>query len=285
MSQELIKQAIKQELLECAKDPVYFMKKYYWIQHPTKGRMHFNLYLFQEKVLGIFNQNEYCIVNKSRQLGISTLVSAYGLWLMLFHRDINILVVATKQDTAKNLVTKVTFAYEHLPKWMQDFANGTEFNNKLSLKLGNGSQIKAVSAASDSGRSEAVSLLVLDEAAFIDNIETIFTAAQQTLATGGRCIAISTPNGTGNWFHKEFTKGEIGENKFTAIRLPWKVHPERDQSWRDEQDRILGKREAAQECDCLWGESKVRVLNTETGEESYITLDKLYSLLEECDYL
>jgi hypothetical protein len=260
VNQQVLRDAIKQELIRCAQDPIYFMKKYYWIQHPTKGRMQFGLYLFQEKVLTIFQQNEYNIVNKSRQLGISTLVSAYSLWMMLFNKDKNILVVATKQDTAKNLVTKVSFAYDHLPNWIKEFAGGTEFNNKLSIKLNNGSQIKAVSAAADSGRSEAVSLLVLDEAAFIDNIETIFTAAQQTLATGGRCIAISTPNGTGNWFHKEFTKAEIGENKFIAIRLPWTVHPERTQVWRDEQDKILGKREAAQECDCDFSTSGATVI-------------------------
>lgn len=263
VTQQTLKEAIKQELIRCAQDPVYFMKKYYWIQHPTRGRMQFSLYLFQEKVLNIFQQNEYCIINKSRQLGISTLVAAYSLWMMLFGRDKNILVVATKQDTAKNLVTKVSFAYDHLPNWMKEFAGGTEFNNKLSIKLNNGSQIKAVSAASDSGRSEAVSLLILDEAAFIDNIETIFTAAQQTLATGGRCIAISTPNGTGNWFHQEFTKAEVSENKFTAIRLPWTVHPERSQTWRDEQDKILGKREAAQECDCDFSTSGATVIEPE----------------------
>lgn len=263
VSQQSIRDAIRQELIRCAQDPVYFMKKYYWIQHPTRGRMQFGLYLFQEKVLGLFQQNEYCIINKSRQLGISTLVSAYALWMMIFQKDRNILVVATKQDTAKNLVTKVSFAYEHLPGWLKEFVGGEEFNNKLSIKLKNGSQIKAVSAATDSGRSEAVSLLILDEAAFISNIETIFTAAQQTLATGGRCIAISTPNGTGNWFHTEFVKAEIGDNKFTAIRLPWTVHPERNQTWRDEQDRILGKREAAQECDCDFSTSGATVIEPE----------------------
>jgi hypothetical protein len=123
-------------------------------------------------------------------------------------------------------------------------------HNRLSLRLKNGSQIKAVSAATDSARSEAVSLLVIDEAAFIDRIGDIFTAAQQTLATGGRCIALSTPNGVGNWFHKEFTRAQNGENNFTPISLPWTVHPERDQDWRDQQTKDLGERAAAQECDC-----------------------------------
>jgi len=223
------------------------MKKYYWIQHPQRGRIQFNLYPFQEGVLNQFKKNKYSIVNKSRQLGISTLVSAYSLWLMLFNKDKNILCIATKQETAKNMVTKVKFAYDNLPSWLQ--LKAIE-NNKLSLKLANGSQIKAIGATGDAGRSEAVSLLLLDEAAFIEGIDEIFASAQQTLATGGQCIAISTPYGTGNWFHRTFIGGEEGKNGFISIKLPWTVHPERTQKWRDEQDAILGLRNAAQECDC-----------------------------------
>jgi hypothetical protein len=242
-----IKDKVKEEFLRCATDPVYFMKKYYMIQHPQRGRMLFNLYPFQEKVLRLFQANRFSVINKSRQLGISTLVSAYSLWLMLFHRDKNVLVIATTQATAKNMVTKVRFAYQNLPNWLKIPA--TE-DNRLSLRLNNGSQIKAVSAAGDAARSEAVTLLVIDEAAFIDNIETIFTAAQQTLATGGGAIALSTPNGVGNWFHQTYSKAQKKENSFLPISLPWTVHPERDQAWRDQQDKDLGVRGAAQECDC-----------------------------------
>ena len=248
-SQIDIKQRIKEEFVRCAQDPVYFMKKYYMIQHPQRGRMLFDLYPFQEKVLKLFQKHPDSIINKSRQLGISTLVSAYSLWLMVFSKDKNILVIATKQDTAKNMVTKVRFAYDNLPNWMKIGAGATS-NNALSLRLTNGSQIKAVSAAGDAGRSEAVSLLVIDEAAFIDNIEEVFVSAQQTLATGGGCIAMSTPYGTGNWFHRTWVKAEEGQNSFLPIRLPWDVHPERNQSWRDQQDVDLGPRMAAQECDC-----------------------------------
>lgn len=242
-----LKEIIKQEWLRCAQDPVYWMKKYYWIQHPQKGRIQFNLYPFQEKVLMQLQKNEYTIINKSRQLGISTLASAYSLWLMLFQKDKNVLCIATKQETAKNMVTKVRFAYDALPKWMQ--IKTTE-HNKLSLRLANGSQIKAVGATADAGRSEAVSFLIIDEAAFIEGIDEIFASAQQTLATGGQCLALSTPYGTGNFFHKTFTKAQARENKFVPLSLPWSVHPERDQIWRDAQDEILGPRHAAQECDC-----------------------------------
>ena len=243
-----LKQIIREEYLKCAQDPVHFMKKYCMIQHPQRGRINFHLYPFQEKVLTLFKENDYCIINKSRQLGISTLTAAYSLWLMTFHKDKNVLCIATKQETAKNMVIKVRFMYENLPSWLK--VDSIE-NNRLSLRLENGSQIKAVAASSDAGRSEAVSLLLLDEAAFIDQIGEIWASAQQTLATGGGCIALSTPYGTGNWFHQTWVRAEQNENDFIPIRLPWYVHPERDENWRKRQDELLGDpRLAAQECDC-----------------------------------
>ena len=153
-----IKEIIKKEYIKCAKDPVYFMKKYCWIQHPTRGRIQFNLFPFQEGTLNLLQKHDRTIILKSRQLGISTLSAGLSLWMMLFQKDKAILVVATKQDTAKN--------------------------------------------------------------------------------------------GTGNFFHKMWTKAEEGINGFVPIRLPWTVHPERDQAWRDKQDDELGIRMAAQECDC-----------------------------------
>ena len=248
MSQEL-KDIIREEYIKCAQDPSHFMRKYCNIQHPQRGRIIFNLYPFQAKVLNLWQNNPFSIVLKSRQLGISTLAAGYSLWLMLFHKDKNILCIATKQDTAKNMVTKTKFMFDNLPSWLKVPADE---NNKLTLKLNNGSQIKATSAASDAGRSEAVSLLIIDEAAFIENIEPIWASAQQTLATGGGAIVLSTPFGTGNWFHKTWVRAESNENdSFLPIKLPWYVHPERDQAWRDKQDVELGDpRLAAQECDC-----------------------------------
>ena len=87
---ENLKSIIKQEFIKCAQDPVYFMKKYYMIQNPKLGRIKFNLYPFQEKVLRHMQNEDYLIINKSRQLGISTLCSAFALWMMLFQKDKNV---------------------------------------------------------------------------------------------------------------------------------------------------------------------------------------------------
>jgi hypothetical protein len=241
-----IKTAIKREYSKCLKDPVHFMRKYCTIQHPKKGKVKFDLYPFQEKCLTDFKDNRYNIILKARQLGISTLSAGYSLWLMLFHNDKNILVIATGKETAKNLVTKVRVMYDGLPQWLK---TNTEEINKLSLRFANGSQIKAIASNESAGRSEALSLLIIDEAAFIDKVDTIWTAAQQTLATGGDSIVLSTPNGVGNWFHQQWIGAEDGTNEFNTIRLHWSDHPDRDQTWRDEQDKVLGPSQAAQECD------------------------------------
>ena len=241
-----LKQAIKQNYLKCAKEPSYFINQFCTIQHPQRGKIKFKLYPFQYDVLKEYQANDYNVILKSRQLGISTLSAAYSLWMMLFQNDKNILVIATTKDTAKNLITKVRVMYEALPAWLK---TAIVENNKLSLVFKNGSQIKAIASNESAGRSEALSLLILDEAAFIEKIDVIWTAAQQTLATGGRCLAISTPNGVGNWFHKTWVDAKDGLNKFNTVKLHWTAHPERDETWRQEQNRILGPSQAAQECD------------------------------------
>ena len=272
------RELIRNEYIKCAKDPSYFCRHYVYIQHPMRGRILFSLFPFQEKLLHLFRDSKNIIVLKSRQLGISTLGAGYALWLMLFHKDKNVLCLATTQATARNLVKKVIFAWEQLPKWLQV---PTEYKNKLSMGLKNGSKVEAKSSNSDAARSEAVSLLLIDEAAFIDNIEATFAAAQQTLATGGQAMLLSTPNGMGNnFFYKTWVKAELGENSFVPVKLPWQVHPERDQAWRDKQDADLGPRFAGQECDCMRGDALIKVRDRDTGKEFLCTMQEFYDIVD-----
>ncbi len=259
-----LKDVIKQEYVKCAKDPAYFMKKFCMIQHPIKGKIPFSLYDFQESTVHDFQENRFNIILKARQLGISTITAGYSLWMMTFFQDKNVLVIATKQDVAKNLVTKIRVMHANLPSWLKQKCVE---DNKLNLRYVNGSQVKAVSSGPEAARSEALSLLILDEAAFIDKIDDIWTAAQQTLTTGGSCIALSTPNGVGNWFHKTWVEAEEGRGVFNFIKLHWTVHPDRDQTWRDEQDELLGLQSAAQECDCDFITSGTSVIDATILQE------------------
>jgi len=252
MSEQVnIKEIIKQEYVKCATDPVHFFRKYCYIQHPIKGKINFHLYPFQVDTLSKFHSNRFVIINKSRQLGISTLVAGYALWLMLFNKNKTVLCIATKQETAKQMVDKVQFMYQSLPTWIKGPLKPLS-DNKLSLELANGSKIIATSAASDAGRSYAVSLLIIDEAAFIEGIDKIYTSIKPTIATGGGIIALSTPNGIGNWFHQTYTK--IKPNDFYPIELKWDLHPDRvapiDPGWEERERANMSPREFAQEYNC-----------------------------------
>jgi len=256
-----LRESIREETKRCMEDPVYFMRKYVKIQHPHRGTIPFDLYPFQEDTLKSFHDWRYLMILKSRQLGITTLVAAYSLWMMIFNEDKNILVISIKQEISKEIITKVRFANEHLPSWLK--VKETT-NNFLSLRLANGSMVAATSSAKDAGRSKALSLLILDEAAFIDDAEQIWTSAYNTLSTGGRAIILSTPNGVGNWFHRMWVGAEKKKNDFKTLSLKWDLHPERNQDWRDEQTKQLGVRGASQECDCDFLSSGANVIDLMT---------------------
>ena len=137
-----LKDVIKKQYLMCARRSRILYEKVLYGSHPMKGKVPFHLYEYQEKSLQTFEDHRFNIILKARQLGLSTLTAGYSLWMMTFHSDKNILVIATKQDTAKNLVTKVRVMHANLPSWLKQKC--TE-DNKLSLRYNNGSQIKAVS--------------------------------------------------------------------------------------------------------------------------------------------
>lgn len=242
-----LKDIIKEEYVKCASDPGYFIRKYVMIQHPKRGKVNFIMYDFQENVLKEFRKHSRNIILKNRQMGISTLSAAYALWLMTFRPDSFVLVIATKQDVAKNIISKVRFSHYQLPSWLKQ---ACVEDNKLGQTYKNGSWIKAITtSADDSGRGEGVTLLIIDEAAFIQEMDKLWAALQPTLSTGGDIIVLSTPNGIGNWFHKTYQNADEKKNTFNPIVLHWSMHPERDEKWRQEQDVELGPRLASQECD------------------------------------
>jgi hypothetical protein len=236
------------EIVRCGKDPSYFFNTYVKIQHPTRGTIPFKTYSFQDDCVQDFIDHRFTIVVKGRQLGLSTLVAAYSVWMALFHKDKNILIIATKLGVAQNFIKKSKTIIANLPEWM--VLSPIVTNNRQLLELGNGSSIKAIPTSDDAGRSEALSLLIVDEAAFVRDFDTLWTGLYPTLSTGGRAIILSTPNGVGGQYYKLFTDAEAGLNEFKPIRLNWDVHPERDQVWFEKETRNLTQREIAQEYLC-----------------------------------
>jgi len=245
MIEELTLEEIKSEILKSGKNPTYFLRNYAKITHPDRGNIAFKTYPFQDDLLNKFRDHRFNVIAKARQLGISTIVAGYIAWMILFYRDKNVLVMATKYSTASNMVKKVKHILKNLPDWLT-IAKVT-IDNKHSFELSNGSQVKAIPTSEDAGRSEAVSLLVVDEAAHVENMDSIWTAIYPTISTGGRCIALSSPNGIGNWFHRTYEDALNNQNSFIPTSLPWNVHPEHNQDWFDNETKNLSKREIAQE--------------------------------------
>lgn len=267
----LSKQKIVAEIIKCGKDPAYFINTYCKIQHPLKGTIPFKTYDFQDTCLEAFKQHRFNIVLKSRQLGLSTVTAAYCVWYALFKRDKNILVIATKLDIATNFTKKVKIMLEALPKWLVL----SQFEStKQKITFDNGSVIHAIPTSPEAGRSEALSLLIVDEAAFIRYFDEIWTALYPTLTTGGSAIILSTPKGVGGQYYGLWQGAINGTNNFNPIKLMWDVHPDHDQVWFDSETRGLSKRKIAQEYLCDFVSSGDTFLQTED-------LDKLRDSIRE----
>jgi len=241
------------EIVKCGRDPSYFFNNYVKIQHPTKGTIPFKTFQFQDDCVKEFIDHRFTIVVKGRQLGLSTLVAAYAVWLALFQKDKNILIIATKLQVAQNFIKKTKTIINNLPAWL--VLPTVTANNKQLVEFSHGSTIKAIPTSEDAGRSEALSLLIVDEAAFVRDFDTLWTGLYPTLTTGGRAILLSTPNGVGGQYYKLYKDAEAGLNEFKAIKLNWDVHPERDQEWFDKETKNLSTRQIAQEYLCDFASS------------------------------
>jgi hypothetical protein len=256
-----IEDLIRIQYDRCKNDPVYFIKNFCYIRNPDVGKEKFNLYPFQEKLLRIIvkgDKHSNIIINKSRQLGISTLMAAYCVWEIVFKPDREILVIATKRDVAINLIDKVKYMYDNLPPYLLGDSkhrsgkrgDNIESYNKQSIVLKNKSKIFAVAASSDAGRSYSPNLLIIDEAAHIEDIDTIYTSIKPALTVAGRCIALSSPKGQSNWFYRTFKGAQLGRNTFLPIELKWNVHPDRDETWFARESADMSPQEIAQEFNC-----------------------------------
>jgi hypothetical protein len=237
------KAKIREEIVSCGRNPKYFINKYVKIKHPTRGIVPFSLWDFQKNLIDNYMEHRFNVVLKARQLGATETTQAFCLWMLLFYRNKNILCIATKAETAKNIIKRVRTAYSNLPAWLK--VSKVVVDNKMSLEFDNGSVIKAIASSDDAGRSEAVSLLLVDEAAFIKNLDTLWTGLLPTVSAGGRVIMISTPNGVGNVFHKTFTEAHSKKNEFHANILYWWFHPEHIEDLEEDPNRkgtVFGNR-------------------------------------------
>ena len=257
----VLRRRIAREIIKCGKNPVHFLDAYGKIQHPQKGLIRFKLFDYQEDLIKTFKNKRKVIVLKSRQTGISTITAGFIAWFALFRKHKNVLIISKDQATAINLIRKVKTILNSLPKYLR-IANITT-DNKQSIELSNGSRVKAFPKTEDVARSEAASLVVVDEAAFIRGMDKIWLAMSPTISTGGNIILVSTPNGLGNIFHSLWVGAEEGNNDFVTKKIMWHQRPEFDKAWFENETKGKTSREINQELLCAFLGSGDSVLEEE----------------------
>jgi len=154
------------EFKRCAEDPVYFIKNYVRIQHPVRGSIPFELYDYQEEMIRSFQKNRFNVVLSARQTGKSQTAGAFLLWFTIFNFDKTILVASNKNSNAMEMVVRIKYAYENLPNWLKPGIKEDEWNKHV-LAFDNKSRIISEATSENSGRGFSISLLYLDEFAFV----------------------------------------------------------------------------------------------------------------------
>ena len=238
------------EYVKCANDPIYFIQNYVKIITLDHGFVGIKLYPFQQEAITKINNDRRIIVKAGRQVGKTTMVVGYILWYILFNEDKTVAILANKAPTAREILSRIKIAYEALPLWLQQ---GVRTWNKGDIELENNSRIMATSTASSAIRGFSISLLYLDEFAFVPtNIaEEFFTSVYPTISSGtsSKILISSTPNGM-NHFYKMWTDAIEGRNAFSFIEANWRQVPGRTESWALEQRKVLGEEKYLQEMEC-----------------------------------
>lgn len=219
------------EFAKCARDPVYFLNNYGYVYDIRKSKVDkLTCFEYQENAVRNFVNFQNNIVLKSRQTGMSVITAGLVVWMLLFKLDQRILIVANDGAGAIRFLGTVKQYFQFLPKFLFDpDTQGEKDNEKyFSIKNYEGkiSWVKAVASSKNAGRGESLTMLILDETAFIENAEDIWMAAGLALsATQGKCIMISTPQGTGNLYHRTWVGTKKSENDFKPFEIHWTQHP------------------------------------------------------------
>ena len=240
--------------------PMYFMRTFMRIQHPTKGGIDFEPFDYQQELVENYNKFRFSINMLGRQMGKTTVAAGYLLWYAMFKPDSTILVAAHKQQGASEIMQRIRYAYESCPDYIR--AGVVEYN-KGSLTFDNGSRIVSATTTENTGRGMSLTLIYLDEFAFVRNTmaKEFWTSLSPTLATGGKCIITSTPNSDDDtfatiWFQANKlyddhgNAAEVGINGFKGYMAKWDQHPDRDETWARQERASIGEERFRREHEC-----------------------------------
>ena len=238
---------IHKEMLKCAMSFTYWCHKYVKIAHPRRGLLPFILYKYQKRVILEYEKKRFCILSKFRQGGLTTVTTIWALWRCLFKLDETIMVLSKSDREAIAAGEIVKRALIELPEWMKPDMEKNNDHQKLFADTGS----KLFFYTPEAARGRSITYLILDEAAFIPQMEKHWKAMFPTISTGGHCITISTVNGVGNWYYDIFMGAKRGRGfgkDFHIIELDYWEHPDYDdEDWVKQTRAQLGEKGWLQE--------------------------------------
>ena len=243
------------ELDLCINDPVYFIKKYVKIIHVDHGLMPFSMWKFQEDIVNLYHNNRNVVLKLPRQCGKTQTTASFILHYILFNEQKTVAILANKGSTAKEIITRIKTSYEELPHWLQV---GIVEWNKHSILLANGSRVVAAATSSSAIRGMSISLLYLDEFAFLhpNMAMEFFESVYPTVSSGTetKILISSTPKGL-NHFYKMYTDAVDGKSEFKAYEINWYDVPGRDEAWKQKTIATIGQLSWEQEYECSFAGS------------------------------
>ena len=255
------------EYQKCSEDPIYFVDNYCYIVTLDHGIQQFKLYDCQKEKINLIHKERRVIIMESRQAGKTTTAAAYILWYTLFQADKNVAILANKDKTAREILSRYQLMYEYLPMWMQQ---GVKTWNKGDVELENNSKVFTAATTAAGIRSKSVNLLYIDEAAIIPNniADAFFTSVYPVVSAGQttKILITSTPLGY-NHFWKFWNDAENQRNGFVPLFIPyWKI-PGRDEKWAEDQRRVLGDVKYNQEVLCKFLGSALTLIRADIIEQ------------------
>jgi hypothetical protein len=239
-----------QEWMKCARDPEHFIEKYIKIVNIDKGLVNFKMYDYQKEIVDLSVQERFVICKMPRQCGKTTTIVGVMLWYILFHENYSVAILAHKLAQAREILSRIQLAYEHLPKWLQQ---GIVEWNKGNIELENGSKILASATSSSAIRGGSFNMIYLDEFAFVENNmqESFFASVYPTISSGqsSKVLITSTPNGL-NLFYKLWVDSEEGKNSYKRVDVHWSQVPGRDEKWKAETIKNTSEEQFRVEFEC-----------------------------------
>lgn len=223
------------EVAKCSADCAYFTDTYGQLDQPQGdggvATIPFRLWPAQTALLWRLMTERQILILKARQLGISWLLCAYALWLCLYHPGRVVLLFSRGQLEADELLRRIKVLYRRLPDWLRSALPNVTTDNASEIGWSNGSRAQSLPATENAGRSFTASLVVMDEFAFMQWADKLYTAVKPTIDGGGQLVILSTANGISNLFADLWERTLKGATRFLPVFLSWRMRPDRDDAW------------------------------------------------------